>query len=226
MAISASGVQVRQSTSVRPIVAGLHLWADRREDGRTEVDWRTWTPLALIATLGVAGLLGFNYVRFGDVFENGASHHAMHEAFRANFETYGYFHPHYLGRNLRALLWLTPVAKPGFPYFTFTPEGLSIFLASPLYLWAFANLRSSASRGFAWGCALAPLPPLVPILLLIGTGELQFGHRYTSDVQVFGVLLVALGLGTRVSPLAWLGLALSIAMNAYGAAWFVSSYAN
>jgi len=209
-----------------PIVALLHLWVDRREAGAETVDWRPWLAPAAIGALGVLGLLGFNYARFGHAFENGASYHAMHEAFRANFEAYGYFSPHYLGRNLRALLWLTPVSRDTFPFFTFTPEGLSVFLASPLYLLGFASVRSAAPRPLLWGLALALLPPLVPILLLIGTGELQFGHRYTSDIQVFGVLLVALGLGTRVTALAWTGLALSVTMNAYGAAWFVSTYAN
>ncbi len=52
-----------------PIVAGLHLWADRRESGRAEIDWRPWLPAALIAGVGALGLLGFNFARFGNPFE-------------------------------------------------------------------------------------------------------------------------------------------------------------
>ena len=57
------------------------------------------------------------------------------------------------------------------------------------------------------------------------TGELQFGHRYSSDLQVFLILLTWLGMGTRITRPALALLALSVAMNAAGAHWFVSTYA-
>ena len=66
---------------------------------------------------------------------------------------------------------------------------------------------------------------LSPILLVMGTGELQFGHRYSSDLSVYLVVLTALGIGGRPGPAAIALLAVSIAMNAYGTGWFVSRYA-
>jgi hypothetical protein len=180
-------------------------------------------PLA-IAGAGVALLLAFNAARFGDPLENGVRYHAMHESFRARFQATGYFDLSYLPRNLRALLWLLPRAIPDFPFLTFSPEGLSLFVASPIYLYLFASLHRGARRAarLLWA---ALLPPLVPILLLMGTGELQFGHRYSSDLQVFALLLCALGMRGRASATAIALAAASIAMNLLGALWFVSHYA-
>ncbi len=101
--------------------------------------------------------------------------------------------------------------------------GLVILLASPLYLFLFRSLRAPTRRlGLAlWaGVGVA----MLPVLLVMGTGELQFGHRYSSDLSVFLILLVALGLGGRFGPFAWVLLAASVAMNAAGALWFVTRY--
>lgn len=185
---------------------------------------RGLAPPLLIALAGVALLLAFNTARFGDPFENGVRFHVMDEMFRARFEATGYFDWSYLPRNLRALLWLLPTPTAEFPWLRLSPEGLSVFVASPIYLYLFASLRRETRREAALLWA-ALLPPLVPVLLLMGTGELQFGHRYSSDVQVFALLLCALGMRGRASRLAIALAALSIATNALGAAWFVSRYA-
>jgi hypothetical protein len=207
-----------------PVLAGLYwrLEAGTRPDPRDRL--RGMLPMLAIACAGVALLLGFNEARFGDPFENGVAYHVMDERFRARYAATGYFDLSYLPRNLRALLLLLPRPAEGLPFFTFTGEGLSVFLATPLYLFLFASLRRATrpTAALLW-CAL--LPPLVPILLLMGTGELQFGHRYSADLQVFALGLAWLGMGGRVGPLALSLAAASIAMNALGAAWFVSRYA-
>jgi hypothetical protein len=181
-------------------------------------------PMLAIALAGVGLLLAFNAARFGDPFENGVRYHAMHETFRTRFEATGYFDWSYLPRNLRALLLLPPRPIPEFPFLAFSPEGLGVFFASPIYLYLFASLRRETRRQAALLWA-ALLPPLVPVLLLMGTGELQFGHRYSSDLQVFALLLCALALRGRASPLAVALAVLSIAINGLGAFWFVSGYA-
>src|SRR5262249_55569348 len=155
-----------------------------------------------------AAWLSFNYLRFGQPFETGVSYHQMDPMFRERFERYGYFHPAYLGRNLNALLLALPQRSPTFPYFTFSAQGLSIFLASPLYLYALLSLRR-ATRATAVWLWVSVLLPLVPILVLMGTGEFQFGHRYSSDFQVLLILLTALGLRGRFGRSALVLLALS-----------------
>ena len=207
-----------------PAVLGLY-WlrdAERRPEPRERL--LGLLPLAGICLGGVALLLAFNAVRFGDPFENGVSYHVMHETFRARYQATGYFDLSYLPRNLEAMLLLLPRPIDAFPYLSFSPQGLSLFVATPLYLFLFRSLRHETRR-LAWVLWSAVLPPLIPILLLMGTGELQFGHRYSADLQVFGLLLCALGMGGRVGPLAITLAALSIAMNTLGAFWFVSRYA-
>jgi hypothetical protein len=196
--------------------------AETRPDPRERL--RGALPMLSISLAGVALLLAFNAARFGDPLENGVRYHAMHETFRARFQATGYFDWSYLPRNLRALLLLLPRRIPEFPFLTFSSEGLSVFLTSPIYLYLFASLRRETRR---WSALLwaALLPPLVPILLLMGTGELQFGHRYSSDLQVFALLLCALALRGRASPLAIALAALSIAINLLGTLWFVGRYA-
>jgi hypothetical protein len=67
---------------------------------------------------------------------------------------------------------------------------------------------------------------LIPVFLLMGTGEFQFGHRYSSDLQVLLCLLVILGLKDGVNRISLALLVFSILMSSYGAWWFVSRFAN
>jgi hypothetical protein len=207
-----------------PILLGL-VWmrADRKGDD-VPARIRRLLPCALIWSAAIGLLLAFNYARFGDVFENGVSYHAMHESFRARYARFGYFDLAYLPRNLHALLLNTPVAIPGPPWFGFRAEGLSLFLASPLYVYLLASLRRPTRKlaALLWA---GIVPAAIPILLLMGTGETQFGHRYSSDLQVFLILLVFLGMRMRVTRTGVALLAASVLMNAYGAFWFVSRYA-
>jgi hypothetical protein len=149
----------------------------------------------------------------------------MHGMFRANFERYGLFDLHYLPRNLHALLLATPVATERFPFASFSPHGLSIFLATPFYLYLLRSLRreTRAQAAILWA-GVAPV--LLAVLLTIGTGELQFGHRYSADVQPLLIPLAWLGAGTRFTRTGLALLAASIAINALGTVWFVSTYAN
>lgn len=203
---------------------GLYVWRERRRGAEVPLRLRELAPALALGAAGVALILLFNAARFGDPFEQGTSHQRMHEMFRANFDRYGLFDVHYLPRNLHALLLATPVASGYFPYFRFSTQGLSLFFATPFYLYLFRSLRreTRVQAAILWS---GVVPALIPVLLTIGTGEMQFGHRYSADLQPLLIPLAWLGAGTRFSR-AGLALAgLSIAMNAYGAWWFVSNYA-
>jgi hypothetical protein len=209
---------------IAPVLAGLFWILEAREGSNAASRIRRLLPFAAIGCVAIGALLVFNEARFGDPFENGVRFHAMHESFRDRYARFGYFDLAYLPQNLHALLLRAPVASSGFPWLSFRTEGLSIFLASPLYLYLFASLRRP-TRGLAtlfWvGIVLAS----VPILLLMGTGESQFGHRYSSDLQVFLILLSFLGMGMQVTRTGLALLGASMLMNAWGAWWFVSHYA-
>lgn len=206
-----------------PALVGLYWVQEARQGGDTRARLVGLAPLALVWVGGIALLLAFNEARFHDPFENGVSHHAMHEMFRQRFERYGYFHWAYLPRNLYALLLAPPRISLEPPSLSFSPAGLSLFLASPLYVYLFASLRRPRRR-LATLLWVAVAPVAVPILLLMGTGELQFGHRYTSDLQGFLIVLTFLGMGERFGRVSIALLAASVAINAWGAAWFVSGF--
>ena len=87
-------------------------------------------------------------------------------------------------------------------------------------------LRAGATRREALILWAGVVPALLPVLLTIGTGALQFGHRYSADLQPLLIPLAWLGAGQRFSRVGYALLAASLAMNALGAAWFVSRYAS
>jgi hypothetical protein len=186
---------------------------------------RRLAPAAAIGAAGVAGLMLFNAARFGDPFESGTSHQQMHGMFRAAFDAYGLFDLHYLPANLHALLIATPISWDAFPYFTFSTKGLSLFLATPFYLYLWRSLRRE-TRTQAVILWAGVLPPMLAVLTTIGTGEMQFGHRYSADLQPLLIPLAWLGAGMRFTRVGLVLLGASLAMSGYGAWWFVSRYAH
>jgi hypothetical protein len=204
---------------------GLYLWREWRRGAAPRLLARRVAPAALVLAAGVACLLAFNVVRFGHPLETGTSHQRMHEMFRARFERYGFFNLHYLPRNAHALLFATPERSDGFPGFEISPHGLSLFLATPYYLFLFRSLRKPTRRQ-AWILWAGVAPAMVPVLTTIGTGELQFGHRYSADLQPLMLPLAWLGAGQRLTRAGLALLAASLLASSYGAWWFVSRYAH
>lgn len=204
---------------------GFYFWAERRRGTAPAASLRRLVPAAALGALAVAMLLAFNAARFGDPFETGTSHQRMHEMFRARFAQTGLLDVAYLPRNLFALFVATPVASERFPFLTFSPQGLSLFLTTPFYFYLLCSLRreTRAQALILWS---GVVPAMLPVLLLLGTGELQFGHRYSADLQPLLIPLAWLGAGVRFSRVGLALLAASIAMNALGAWWFVSQYAH
>lgn len=205
----------------------LALWAARERGAGESLAsaLRRLAPAAAIGAAGVALLLAFDAARFGDPFESGTSHQQMHGMFRAAFDAYGLFDLHYLPANLHALLIATPVPKDGFPYFEFSTRGLSLFLATPFYLYLWRSLRrETRSRAAILWAGVAP--PMVAVLTTIGTGEMQFGHRYSADLQPLLIPLAWLGAGMRFTRVGYALLCASLALSSYGAWWFVSHYAH
>jgi hypothetical protein len=204
---------------------GLYLWREQRRGTVTGELVRRLAPALALGAAGVALLLVFNAVRFGDPFESGTSHQRMHPMFRARFDLHGLFSLTYVPRNLHALLVATPSLGAEPPFLRFSTSGLSLFLATPFYLYLLRSLRRETRRQAAilWA---GVVPVMGVVLVTIGTGEMQFGHRYSADVQPLLLVLAWLGAGMRFTRVGFALLAVSIAMNALGTWWFVSTYAN
>lgn len=191
-------------------LAGLWVWwfmlrdqLERRSAVTPEMQRRIGLSfLPLVAGLvslavGIAAFGLYNHLRFGNALDMGIAYHQMDEAFRADYERYGAFNIHYLPTNS----FYTFVAIPylGFPaggdeHFWM---GGSLFLLSPVFLLALPGLvRSWRSHGWALAASIAG--GLAPALLVMGTGWVQFGPRYTLDITV--PLLVATAIGAASVP--------------------------
>jgi hypothetical protein len=157
---------------------------------------------------GVALLAWYNWVRFGSPLENGLRFHQMGGEFVADYARYGAFHPHYIPTNLYYQYLFYPLPRSAETY-----QGGGLFWLSPVFLAAGFAVRGK-SLGDAVGLGLSIAITTVPILLLMGTGFVQFGPRYTLDFTTPLLMLTAMGL--RSWRLRWLVGASAVSLFHYG----------
>lgn len=162
--------------------------------------------LPIVAAFGLMGL--YNWLRFGSPIDNGIAYHRMAEMFVADYQQYGYFSLHYIPINL----FYQYVAYP-FPVNAATPLGGGLFWLSPLFFAAFAGLRQGQPRWSIGALVLTIGLVAMPILLLMGTGRVQFGPRYTLDFTLPLLLLTAIGL--RRWPLKVVGVLVLVSILQY-----------
>ncbi|MHB9084328.1 MAG: hypothetical protein ACYC5L_11390 [Bellilinea sp.] len=153
---------------------------------------RAFRNLALAALplmVGLGFLLYYNQARFGNPLDNGIACHQMADFFRDNFEQYGAFNLHYVPINLyyQYIFYPFPISNESF-------MGGSLFLLSPLFFGALGAFWKPRQKWPVWILTLSILFTTIPILLLMGTGWVQFGPRYTLDFTVPLLLLTALGI--------------------------------
>jgi hypothetical protein len=108
--------------------------------------------------------------------------------FVEDYRNYGAFHIHYLPINFFYQYIYYPL-----PYRPGTFMGGSLFLLSPVFFYLFEGLRRRYRSFDTWVLLVSVLATSIPILLLMGTGWVQFGPRYTLDFMVPLLLLTALG---------------------------------
>ena len=175
------------------------------------VGWRNIVSYVLVGItpviLAIAVTGAYNWLRFGSAFDNGLAYHAMAPRFVTDFLRYGAFDLHYVPTNM----FYQYVAYP-YPLGPDSFQGASLFLLSPVFvasIWGVIRGRPRLST-----CAMAGTIALVatPILLLMGTGWVQFGPRYTLDFTVPLLLLTAIGI--RYWPV-WIVAALTVVSLAH-----------
>ncbi len=143
------------------------------------------TPVLSFAIL----LAIYNYVRFGNPLDVGLKFHLMSEFFYKDFQKYGAFNLYYLPTNFYYQL----IAYP-FPTRAETFMGGSLFLLSPVFFIALLALWKERFSWSTWILFLTMVVVDIPILLLMGTGWVQFGPRYTLDFIVPLMMLTASGI--------------------------------
>jgi hypothetical protein len=187
--------------------------------------------LFLIPYFAWAALLGlFNYARFGNPFEFGFAYMNHAEYLQARLDNFGTLNIHYLKENLSVAFANFFTIKSTPPYLIPPQEGMSMFVTSPLLIYAFRSFsKGSCVSLFKKGAGVffktnyiaiaaiaASICTAIPLLLYFNTGWIQFGYRYILDYLPFLVILMAYGMRRRITVISVILLIVSCAMILYG----------
>lgn len=219
-------VGCRPFYAVLGLIWGLRIVQDVLQKRRPA---RLLFAAVLPAALVAAGMMAYNFARFGSVLEFG--HNYLPEFMAAD---YGQFSPAYLLQNLPKLL--RPVLLDSDLQLHFDIFNGFLFIeANPIFLLALLSGLTALRRRAAPGKVL-PLPThggvLLALCLLLTVltcmhrtlGGWQFGTRYLIDLLPY-VVLYYLGRtpgwqpGTGALTLCWLG----VLFNLYGAVFMLSA---
>jgi hypothetical protein len=135
-------------------------------------------------------LIFYNVARFGDPLEVGISFHNMASIFSADYANYGAFNLHYVPTNL----YYQYISYPFFNNIVSFFQGGSLFLLSPVFFAVFYADWHQRKDISIWLLNITILIVNIPILLLMGTGWVQFGPRYSLDFTVPLIILTAIGI--------------------------------
>jgi hypothetical protein len=174
-------------------------------------------PLALAAV----SLLIYNGLRFGNLFDFGYATANVDPRVATNLKTYGQFNVSYIWRNIKVLLFSIPIWNAARNRITPSGEGMSILLTTPAFLYIFKSLRKSPILIGAW-ISLGLL--LLPLITYFNTGWYQFGYRFSLDFIIPLFVLLAFGLGNKMSRGFKILIIASILMNLWGTAWFLNLF--
>ena len=214
-----------------PFVFAISMQILKENQGRIELKqailWSAKTVLPI--AIAIIGLLTYNYLRFDNFLDFGYTTVNAGPDIVQNVQTYGLFSPHFIPTNLQVMLFKMPRINWGAPWpanprgamwpIDPTTTGMSIFLTTPPLLYLF---RRYPKQWWILGAWAAVLFNIIMLSFYSNTGSAQFGYRYILDFLVPLVAMLAVGLGKRV-PWHFIALVLvSIAINIFGAYWFMN----
>jgi hypothetical protein len=181
-----------------------------------------WAALSLAPILlAIGGIFLYNGLRFGNPLDFGYTSANVDAPLVESLRTLGQFNIAYIGRNLNVMLLSLPVWDATRHRLTPIEEGMAIWLTTPAFLYIFRGLRRTPIAIGAW-ISVGLL--LVPLLTYFNTGWAQFGYRFTLDFIVPLFVLLAIGLGSRMSNVFKILVAASILVNLWGTAWYLGLY--
>lgn len=183
---------------------------------------RQWVIFGSVLAVFLAGMLLYNYARFGSLLDFGYNNMHVDPLVGGGLHKYGQFSIHFLRTNFRFMLLEPPKFLQKFPYVTFNPFGTSIFLTMSALFLAFLGFRRREQRWLAVALLAACILPALLLLLYFNTGWYQFGYRFALDFLPFLFLLAALGMKERPTWIAKLLIILSVLINVWG--YVVFSY--
>ncbi len=213
-AFGLAGLAIAAAFSTRNhlVLAGLWpAWYLLRE--HWTLTWRrlmAYTLAGLVPLIVAVVLSGvYNSLRFGSMLDNGLDYHRMNPRFLADYRRYGAFSLHYAPINLLYQYIFYPL-----PLRSTSTLGGSLFLLSPLFFGALRSLALKQHWQSNWVLAATIVTVATPITLLMGTGWVQWGPRYTLDYTVPLLLLTAVGI--RRWPIWVIAVLVAISIVHYG----------
>lgn len=193
-----------------PLLYGLS-----RATGRAGLRWIVASLAPML--VAVAALLTYNAARFGDPLDFGYARQNVGPEVLGDLNQYGQFHPHFVARNLWAMLLALPKWDAARAMYLPDPLGMSLLLTTPPVVYLVA---ARSRRPHVVGAWVALLLLLVPLLLYYNTGWKQFGYRFSLDFIVPLMLLLAFAFRGPLNAARKLLIGIAVLVNAAGGAWF------
>ncbi len=200
-----------------PLLLGLYAELNPKLKEKFVVqDWiKPLLAFAVGPVLAAVALLLYNDARFDNPLDFGYLTQNVDKSLRADLATYGQFHIHFLGRNLKAMLWGIPLMKDGF--LQPDPFGISLFITTPALVYLWRSFKPTILALSAW-TATGLL--MVPLLLYYNTGWYQFGYRFSLDFMIPLMVLLAVHAPTKLPWHYKTLIMLGVVVNAMGVLWF------
>jgi hypothetical protein len=170
----------------------LEIW-DKKQNQTTKL--KDTTKLLLPLAIAMVLLMTYNYVRFGNVLEQGYGLQILVPSL-TKARAYGIFSPIHLPGNIFYAFFSGPVPVfrdsvshvLKFPFIKSNPWGMSIFLTSPYLLYLFTIKRSQLNRRTIHILITVAITAAL-VFLYYGIGFRQFGYRYALDFMPLVYLL-------------------------------------
>jgi hypothetical protein len=205
-----------------PFVFAIAMQILKETQGKVDlkqaIQWtlKTIPPIAL----AIGGLLFYNYIRFGNFLDFGYTTINGDPDVVYNVQTWGTFSTHFIWTNLQVMLFKLPWIHLGSRW-PIEPSsiGMSIFLTTPPLIYLFRRYPKQLWIIGAWAAVFFNV---VLLILYHNTGSQQFGYRYILDFLVPLIALLAVGLGKKIPWHFFLLVLASVAINLYGANWFMN----
>lgn len=179
---------------------------------------RALAGFGAVAALGVVLWIAYNEARWGVWYDIGYA--AWYHQDSADSPTGSPFALRYLPYQLWSFFVQGPAWQSTFPYIVPTVGGLALTWTSPAFVLALFARRPRALVLGLWAAALLVAGPS---FIYYVNGYAQFGMRHTLDFAPFLILLMALAVRERVSAVAGVLLAWSLAIGCWGV-WYWNAF--
>jgi hypothetical protein len=179
-------------------------------------DWfRNYFKLALGLLPFLLFNFGYNFIRYGTIFDQG--YYLIPGVLDEPWFQKGIFDLSYIPRHLKIIFASFPKFVSNFPYITPSWGGLSIWITTPAFVYAFLNKIKTRGILISWFSIF-----LVSLVIFSHgtTGFIQFGYRYAVDFYPLLFFLTIKHVAkTGLRWHHWVLLTISVLVNAWGVIW-------